>query len=94
MADRSRIEWTNAAWNPVIGCTQTASGCRHCHAQRQPARLVRMGGTEYGGLTKNGRWSGDSRARRHDAAMATVPVVDDVRWLNGASALRRHSWRR
>ena len=32
MADRSAIEWTNATWNPVTGCTQVSPGCDHCYA--------------------------------------------------------------
>jgi len=33
MSDRSRIEWTDATWNPVRGCTKVSSGCKHCYAQ-------------------------------------------------------------
>ncbi len=32
MADKSAIEWTNATWNPVTGCTQVSPGCDHCYA--------------------------------------------------------------
>jgi len=32
MADRSAIEWTDATWNPVTGCTQVSPGCDHCYA--------------------------------------------------------------
>jgi len=32
MSDRSAIEWTNATWNPVTGCTQVSPGCDHCYA--------------------------------------------------------------
>ncbi len=32
MASRSAIEWTDATWNPVTGCTQVGSGCDHCYA--------------------------------------------------------------
>jgi protein gp37 len=32
MSDRSRIEWTDATWNPVRGCTKISPGCRHCYA--------------------------------------------------------------
>lgn len=32
MADRSPIEWTDATWNPVTGCTQVSPGCDHCYA--------------------------------------------------------------
>lgn len=32
MSDNSAIEWTNATWNPVTGCTQVSPGCDHCYA--------------------------------------------------------------
>jgi protein gp37 len=32
MADKSSIEWTDATWNPVTGCTQVSPGCDHCYA--------------------------------------------------------------
>src|SRR5271157_163121 len=32
MADRSKIEWTDATWNPVRGCTKISPGCAHCYA--------------------------------------------------------------
>ncbi len=32
MADKSAIEWTDATWNPITGCTQVSPGCDHCYA--------------------------------------------------------------
>ncbi len=32
MSDKSTIEWTDATWNPVTGCTQVSPGCDHCYA--------------------------------------------------------------
>jgi len=32
MAISSTIEWTDATWNPVTGCTQVSPGCDHCYA--------------------------------------------------------------
>jgi protein gp37 len=32
MGQRSAIEWTDATWNPVTGCTQVSAGCDHCYA--------------------------------------------------------------
>lgn len=34
MAGQSTIEWTNATWNPVSGCTKISAGCDHCYAER------------------------------------------------------------
>jgi protein gp37 len=33
MSDRSTIEWTDATWNPVTGCTEVSPGCDHCYAK-------------------------------------------------------------
>jgi protein gp37 len=32
MSDNSRIEWTDATWNPVRGCVKISPGCAHCYA--------------------------------------------------------------
>jgi protein gp37 len=58
----SDIEWTEATWNPVAGCTMVSPGCTNCYAQRMAARLQAMGMTKYAGTTrKSGRrhvWTG------------------------------------
>jgi protein gp37 len=33
MSDNSKIEWTDASWNPVTGCTKVSPGCDHCYAE-------------------------------------------------------------
>ena len=33
MSDKSTIEWTDATWNPVTGCTKVSPGCDHCYAE-------------------------------------------------------------
>lgn len=50
MAGRSAIEWTDATWNPVTGCTWTSRGCDNCYAARMAKRLQAMGQYRY----KNG----------------------------------------
>lgn len=47
MADRSRIEWTEATWNPVTGCDRISPGCDHCYALTLAARLKAMGQAKY-----------------------------------------------
>ena len=47
MSERSRIEWTEATWNPVTGCTKISEGCAHCYAERMAARLRAMGHERY-----------------------------------------------
>ncbi len=39
MAQKSVIEWTNATWNPVTGCTKISSGCDNCYAERFSERF-------------------------------------------------------
>ena len=34
----TKIEWTDATWNPTRGCSRVSEGCRHCYAERQAAR--------------------------------------------------------
>ena len=61
MADTS-IEWTDATWNPVAGCSIITSGCTNCYAMRMAARLDAIGLEKYSGLTRKsgGRhvWTG------------------------------------
>jgi protein gp37 len=39
MADNSAIEWTDATWNPVTGCTKISPGCDNCYASRFSERF-------------------------------------------------------
>lgn len=39
MSDNSHIEWTDATWNPVTGCTKVSEGCRNCYAERFAERF-------------------------------------------------------
>jgi protein gp37 len=34
MGNKSKIEWTDATWNPVTGCTKVSAGCKNCYAER------------------------------------------------------------
>ncbi len=64
MADTA-IEWTDATWNPIAGCTVITAGCTNCYAMRMAARLEAMGVEKYSGLTrKSGHravWTGKIR---------------------------------
>ena len=44
MTDNSKIEWTDATWNPVVGCSILSPACTNCYAMRTGHRLARMGG--------------------------------------------------
>jgi protein gp37 len=39
MADNTAIEWTEATWNPVSGCSKVSPGCAHCYAERISRRF-------------------------------------------------------
>src|SRR3989442_392398 len=47
MAAKSHIEWTEATWNPVTGCTKVSPGCKNCYAERLALRLQAMGNPRY-----------------------------------------------
>ena len=47
MNGRSRIEWTEMTWNPVVGCTKISAGCKHCYAEVMAKRLQAMGAPGY-----------------------------------------------
>ncbi len=75
MAGSSDIEWTEATWNPVAGCTMVSPGCTNCYAQRMAARLQAMGLKKYAGTTrKSGKrhvWTGRINI---DSASLTAPL--------------------
>lgn len=62
MSDSSRIEWTQATWNPVAGCNVLSPGCTNCYAMRMAARLAAMGQDKYIGTTRKSggraKWTG------------------------------------
>jgi len=39
MSDNSKIEWTDATWNPITGCNKVSPGCKHCYALRFAERF-------------------------------------------------------
>jgi len=47
VAQLSEIEWTDATWNPVTGCTKIGAGCDHCYAQRFAERWRGVEGHPY-----------------------------------------------
>ena len=47
MSDSSRIEWTEATWNPTTGCDRISAGCDRCYALTLAKRLKAMGQAKY-----------------------------------------------
>jgi protein gp37 len=73
MAD-TQIEWTDATWNPVAGCSIVTSGCTNCYAMEMAKRLEAMGVAKYEGLTrmsgKRSIWNG---VVREDQTSLRIP---------------------
>ena len=73
MAGLSDIEWTDATWNPVTGCSMISPGCTNCYAMRMAARLQAMEHNNYLGMTRmsGGRavWTG--KVRENPSALET-----------------------
>lgn len=70
----SQIEWTDATWNPVAGCTIVTAGCTNCYAMEMARRLDAMGIEKYAGLTRRTGnrtvWNG---IVREDREALTIP---------------------
>jgi len=70
----TRIEWTDATWNPVAGCSIVSAGCTNCYAMEMARRLQAMEVAKYDGLTrrsgKRSIWNG---IIREDSAALEVP---------------------
>ncbi|MCA1811426.1 MAG: phage Gp37/Gp68 family protein [Halobacteriales archaeon] len=70
------IEWTDATWNPLRGCTAVSEGCRNCYAAGQAARFSGPG-LPYEGLAKftpqGPRWTGEVR-------LVPEHLEDPLRW--------------
>lgn len=62
MSDKTGIEWTDATWNPVRGCSRVSQGCVHCYAE-SVARRFSGPGQPYDGLidSRTGGWNGKVR---------------------------------
>lgn len=64
MSQTSKIEWTDATWNPIRGCSRVSQGCAHCYAERVAARFAGKG-QPYEGLavmkSDGPHWTGKVR---------------------------------
>ena len=81
MSDDTGIEWTDATWNPIRGCSRVSEGCRHCYAERVAARFSGPG-QPYEGLVRLSKtldgvkpigWNGTVR-------MVAEHLADPLRW--------------
>lgn len=71
----TQIEWTDATWNPVAGCSLSSAGCQNCYAMLMARRLEAMGVPKYKGLTqKSGKkvtWNG---VVKEDTPSLLIPI--------------------
>jgi protein gp37 len=71
----TQIEWTDATWNPVAGCSVISAGCTNCYAMDMARRLEAMGIDKYDGLTRrSGKrtvWNG---VVREDRSSLSIPL--------------------
>ncbi|MBO6759320.1 MAG: phage Gp37/Gp68 family protein [Roseibium sp.] len=80
MAQRTTIEWTESAWNPVRGCARVSEGCRNCYAEEMAARFSGPGQWGHGLAgwvtrpdgTKEPRWTGLLRRAPDDTVFAPL----------------------
>lgn len=76
MGSKSSIEWTEATWNPVAGCTILSPGCTNCYAMRMARRLEAMGQDKYAKTTRvtggRAKWTGEVRL---DEEALKVPLT-------------------
>ena len=70
MAGHTEIGWTEATWNPTVGCSLVSPGCTHCYAMEVAAGLPRKGIARYAGITRR---SGD-----RDVWTGKVVVAEEV----------------
>lgn len=71
----TQIEWTDATWNPVAGCSLLSAGCKNCYAMQMARRLEAMGVAKYKGLTqKRGKKTTWNGAVREDTASLLIPL--------------------
>jgi protein gp37 len=75
MGDKSKIEWTDATWNPLRGCSKISAGCQHCYAIREAIRHAGPGEPYEGLVTSDPpNWTG---------AVRFIPekLAEPLRWL-------------
>jgi len=72
MGDKTGIQWTDATWNPIRGCSRVSEGCRNCYAEKVASRFCGPG-EAYEGLAKDGRWTGKVQ-------LIEEHLDDPIRW--------------
>ncbi len=102
MSDNSKIEWTDATWNPVRGCTKVSPGCTHCYAETFAERFRGVSGHpfEFGfdlrlvpeKLAEPLRWRVPKMVFVNSMSDLFHPKVPDEYILNVADVMMRANW--
>jgi len=86
MSTKSKIEWTDATWNPVRGCSRVSEGCRNCYAERQALRFSGRGEPYYGLVTRGSdgkpHWTGKVDLFEH-------VLLQPLHWRGAAGGSRK-----
>lgn len=87
MSSKTSIEWTDASWNPIRGCTRVSEGCRNCYAEKMAARfsgpgLPFEGFAERTVLHGLGKTHPNARGTRWTGRVELVPgaLVEPLSW--------------
>lgn len=90
MGDKTGIQWCDATWNPIRGCTRVSEGCRHCYAEAVAARFCGPG-QPYEGLVKV---ITKEKVHRRDFADGSVELrkveTRDARWNGEVRFVAEH----
>ncbi|MCL4202840.1 MAG: DUF5131 family protein [Pirellulaceae bacterium] len=102
MSETSKIEWTDATWNPVRGCTKIAPGCAHCYAAVFAERFRGVPGHPYEQgfdlrlipekLLDPLRWRKPRRIFVNSMSDLFHPGVSDAYVLRVADVMARANW--
>jgi protein gp37 len=83
MSDSSGIQWTDATWNPVVGCSPVSAGCANCYAVKMTHRLDAMERARGGGRPVNGTEGGRKAKTGEKYVGLTVLQGNGRRHFNG-----------
>jgi protein gp37 len=74
MGDKTKIQWCDATWNPLRGCSKVSAGCKNCYAEKVARRFSGPGKPYEGLVDERGKWNGTIRE---------VPehLDDPIRWV-------------
>lgn len=87
MSTGSGIEWTDATWNCLAGCTAVSPGCANCYAATTTRRLEAIGQADYAGLTTDKHFNGKVRCLPHKLGIPLKRRKPTMYFVNSMSDL-------